>query len=638
MRQGGQITVFLSMCLLCTAALLCVMLECARTAGSKFYFQVAVESGLDTLFSRYHRRLWEEYRILALEYDTQEELEKNLETYVNRYLETDSWYPMRLESMEVTRLSGLGDEQGAFLAEEVLDYMKYGLVSQFIFAPEDGEQFLKDVTEAAGAGTLTEMYSDQEKEVRKLEQAAEKLLMNIREQERYAAETGRALYEDDEYGFYKAADNYRRSVAGYPGLMKKYRKQAEALAGKQQRSRAEIESIGPDLQEDRKELFESQWNPYDAYIREDGERYREFAAWEQGLGRNLQLLEQTGQLVEELIEEYEEDDDDEDEGEELSLAPAAELWQQRENSGINTDSGSGDKEKQNLLDRIRSMAGSGLLGLVMPEGTVISSTAFSTADLPSGTAEAGQGDQRQGNGLVDRVIIGEYCGRFFSHALDDGERQVRYEFEYVLEGENRDRGNLEKVVAELFAVREGLNLIHILSDSAKREEARALALVITGSIGLAPLAEITACLIMGIWAMGEAIADLRTLMAGGSVPLWKSGGEWRLSLEGLLDMGRQKLPSADSRDSLGRGLTYEGYLKLLLLKEKPEVKHMRMLDLMQLNIRQKEPGFLVEKCGYHVDIRGKACGKHVFFALPFVKSYVGEQEGYMLEAGAGKAY
>ena len=42
MRRSGQITVFLSMCLLCVTALLCVMLESARTAGSKFYFQVAV--------------------------------------------------------------------------------------------------------------------------------------------------------------------------------------------------------------------------------------------------------------------------------------------------------------------------------------------------------------------------------------------------------------------------------------------------------------------------------------------------------------------------------------------------------------------------------------------------------------------
>ena len=94
MRRDGQITVFLSMCLVCVAALICVMLESARLAGSRYYFQVAVNGGLDTLFSRYHRRLWEEYRILALEYGSSEELEKDLETYVSPYLETENWYPM----------------------------------------------------------------------------------------------------------------------------------------------------------------------------------------------------------------------------------------------------------------------------------------------------------------------------------------------------------------------------------------------------------------------------------------------------------------------------------------------------------------------------------------------------------------
>ena len=66
MKKSGEITVFLSMCFLCIGALLCVMIESARTAGSRYYFQVAVNGGLDVLLSRYHRRLWEEYRILAL--------------------------------------------------------------------------------------------------------------------------------------------------------------------------------------------------------------------------------------------------------------------------------------------------------------------------------------------------------------------------------------------------------------------------------------------------------------------------------------------------------------------------------------------------------------------------------------------
>lgn len=65
---------------------------------------------------------------------------------------------------------------------------------------------------------------------------------------------------------------------------------------------------------------------------------------------------------------------------------------------------------------------------------------------------------------------------------------------------------------------------------------------------------------------------------------------------------------------------------------------MRMLDLMQMNIGMEKQGFLIKNCAWYVDIRGEASGKHVFFALPFVKRLTGSQTGYSLEAAAEKAY
>ncbi len=626
MRRDGQITVFLSMCLVCVAALICVMLESARLAGSRYYFQVAVNGGLDTLFSRYHRRLWEEYRILALEYGSSEELEKDLETYVSPYLETENWYPMKLEAMEVTKLTGLADEGGEILAEEVLKYMKYGIVSQYVIHPGEGDQFLKDVTEGAQAGGLTDAYSHQEKEVRKLEQAVKKLADNIKKQEELADDIGDALEDDDVWEFSKAAKGYRKTAEKYPELMKKYEKQAEALAKKQQESRAMLEEVKPDLQEDRGTIFEDQWNPYDAYRSEDEARYQKLLGQAEATEKNLLLLERTESLVEELAEDEDEDEEDDD----WSLDPAAQVWSsQYQSSKISTDTGTGDKEKQNLLDQVQAMAGKGLLTLVMPEGTIISEAQIPVSGLSS------QGGSGRGSSFADRVLIDEYCGHFFPNALTGGERRIRYELEYLLQGEDRDRKNLEKTVAELFAVREGLNLIHILSDEEKRQEARALALVITGSTGLAPLADIAACLIMGIWAMGESIQDLRILMSGGKVPLWKQKEDWKVSLDGLLDMGRRQMPDIEEE---GKGFSYESYVKLLLLKEEPGAKHMRMLELIQINIRQEEPGFLVDHCAYYVDIRGRACGKHAFLALPLVKRSVTGSGSYALEARAEKAY
>ena len=336
-------------------------------------------------------------------------------------------------------------------------------------------------------------------------------------------------------------------------------------------------------------------------------------------------------------EELEEEGD-----QELALAAAADHWRHGyKNSGLARNPSSGDKEKQKLLDQVRQLAEGGLVEAVMPAGTTISGAVLPKTDLPSGSMAAGSKGQvgTAGNSLAERVLINEYCGRFFTNALSEDNHPIRYELEYLLHGGGTDRENLEKTVTELFAVREGMNLIHILSDPGKRQEAEALAAAITGVTGLAPLVKIVACVVMGVWAMGESIQDLRRLMAGKKVPLWKQKGDWTTSLDNILNMGRgQMMDAGAGEDNTERGFTYEQYLKLLLLKTDPQTKHMRMLDVMQMNIQRQEPGFRMENCAYGVDIRAKACGKHMFFGLPIVENMVNGQEGYYLEAAGEKAY
>lgn len=641
MKKSGQITVFLSMCLLCTWSLFCVMLESARTAGSRYYFQMAVGGALDTLFSRYHRRLWEEYRIFALEYGTEEDLVRDLEGYINEYLSVENWYPMKLEAVDVTRLTGIGDEEGRPLAREVLSFMELGAITQLFMEPEKGEQFLGDVIEAVSIHKLSGIYDGQEAEARKLEQAVEELIKNVQEQERFSQEIAQALEHDSENGFFKAARSYQKTVEKYPKLMRQYERQAKALLERQRQSWSKIDEVKSDLQDNREELFRQQWNPYDDYIAQDGERRREFARWEDQVGMNLCLLEEVETLVQDGKGNRETDGDEE---EEWSLEEAAELW----TSGyVGSDLGKradlGDKEKQKLLDKVKRLAEGGLLELVMPAGTVISEAVVSAEDLPSKTGvfpDDKEPKDAAGDSLTERVLINEYCGRYFTDALSSDRHPVQYEMEYLLQGAGTDRENLERTVAELFAVREGMNLIHILSDSAKRQQAEALAAVITGAFGLAPLVKIVACVIMGVWAMGESIQDLRVLMAGGKVPLWKQKDDWKTSLDNILDMGRGQMPDMYSKGETGtqKGFTYEQYLKLLLLKEAPQVKHMRMLDMMQVNIGWQQPGFRIKNCAYQADICGRACGRHLFFALPIVESFVGRQEGYSLEAAAQRAY
>lgn len=632
MKKPGEITVFLSLSLLCVFALLCVMVEGARTAGSRYYFQIAVNSSLDTLFSQYHRELWKKYRILGLQYESEPDIMQRLETCVEKYLSVENWYPMELEHVDTEGCVNLTDQGGDFFIQEVLDYMKYGIWDQLEIVPESGEQFLKDIKEASAAGDMTQVYDGQEKEVQRLEDSVEQILNCVQKQEMYAENIRQALSEDNSGQFYKEAKKFRKEAGKMEKLLERYEKRAELLKQALARGKHQMTDRQGEFQENRGQMFEEQMNPYAAYVEEDGRRRQELLHQQEISIRNLELLKETEELVDRLEEarEYEEDED------EFSLGAAAYLWDNFQAADRKLKVGKGDKEKQGFLDQIRSLAEGGLLQMVLPEGMEISKGSIKTNDLPSRFSNEKGEDKRN---LPEQVLINEYCGNYFLHALSTEKREMQYETEYLLYGNGTDRENLEQTITQLFLIRQGLNMIYLLSDSGKREEARALATVITGVTGLAPLVEIMACFILVVWAMGESIMDIRGLLSGERVPLWKGREDWSLSLDGLLAMGKERCcPDKQERNQEGRGFTYETYLKLLLLIEDAGEKQMRMMDVIQINIQREEPGFCLKRCAYKLSIRGKAYGKHVFFAIPTVEHFVRGEHGYPLEAAAEKAY
>lgn len=647
MRKSGGITVFLSLCILCVSALICVMVEGARTAGSRYYFQVAVNASLDTLFSQYHRELWKQYRILGLQYQSEEDVINRLESYMEPYLKTENWYPMALETVELQDVKRLTDQNGNFFVQEILEYMKYGIWNQLELNPEQGEQFWNDIKEAAGAGTMTGIYDGQEKEVGKLEDAVEKFLNCVEKQEAYARNIKEALSQGDAGRFYKEAKSFRRETGRMESLISSYEKRAEQLKQAVGKGENQFQDVQGDFQENRKQLFETQMNPYYTYIEEDGKRYQEVLHQQEVSFENSKLLERTEELVKQLEEEAREQEDEDSEGdaEEFSLSSAAALWDDFHATELTLDREKGDQEKRGFLEQVRKMVQGGLLQVVLPEGMEVSEAIITGYSLPSAEITAGQSMETPVGGktglrtVAEQMLVHEYCGEYFLHALSQNKKPVQYELEYILQGNLSDKENLERTVSQIFLIRQGLNLIHILSDSEKRDEARALAAVITGAAGLAPLLEIAACFIMVVWAMGESVVDLRQLLSGGKIPLWKKKEDWNLSLEGLLSMGQERqYQSGGTLTEETRGLSYASYLKLLLLTEENSQKQMRMLDVIQMNLQREEPGFSIKQCAYRVDIRGKGCGKHVFFALPIVENMVHGEHGYPLEAMAGKAY
>jgi hypothetical protein len=177
-----------------------------------------------------------------------------------------------------------------------------------------------------------------------------------------------------------------------------------------------------------------------------------------------------------------------------------------------------DKEKEGILKRVESMYRSGVLKLVVPDGVSVSDGSLDTGQLPSQTEIWSSGTRNIS--LYQHLLVNEYTGKFFRNFRTEletkkeeigisGNGGLAYEMEYIIGGKDTDEENLVAVVNRLLAVREGLNFVYLLSDGQKREEARSLAMMVTGVTGLAPLVLLTTFFILSLWALGEALMDIR---------------------------------------------------------------------------------------------------------------------------------
>ena len=641
MGKRGEITVFLSMILLCTAGLICVMLESARTAGARCLLQTAANSSMDSLFSQYHRALWQNFHVMGLEYRTEEDVEQRCMEFLVKNIDVENWYPMEADAVTVEVLQSLTDDGGLWLEEEIMAYMKFGIWDKLDILPEEGEELWKGITEAGAMQELSDSYKTESKEAWGLEKALNKIYDCLTAQREYHRKAAKALAVESGSGFSRQAGLLKKENQKIPKLVQAYEKQADKLKGRLTQMEGELAGKAGSLSDRQREAMEQELEPYRAYIEEDGERRQEILSLIPEGEIQLQEIKEVEKQVDD-IEDYLSTLDEEDDDNSGPMWSAAEAdWSRIPISGM-AAAGVKDEEKRGWLKRIEDMVDGNLLDLVVPEGHVVSTVSLPLSEAPSKEQER-PGQTDKGN-LLKRVLVDEYCAMHFGNFLtgqpDAGEHdgaRPQYEMEYILSGQTSDRKNLADTVKKILAVREGMNFIHILSDPSKQEEARGLALLITGALGLTPLVQITAFFIMSVWALGESIVDVQALLSGEKIPLLKGKEDWTLGLEQLLEMGRERIsPASKGRE---QGMDYEGYLKLLLLVESSGKKYYRMMDVMQMKIRQEQPGFLMKRCGYRVDMEARVCGKHVFFGLPFVENLTGSREhGYQMKVRAQKAY
>lgn len=278
-----------------------------------------------------------------------------------------------------------------------------------------------------------------------------------------------------------------------------------------------------------------------------------------------------------------------------------EVNKRMEEVGHAEESGQAAIPQENVVDAVKRLISFGILPLIVENPEQISKETVQWSFRPSQSEEEVRGGNSRDNpdsngtfGPADTLLFDEYLLRFLDcYTSRQEEAAFTCQLEYVIAGRESDWENLNVVINRLLWIREALNLSYLISDPDSREAAATAATALIGWTGLPFLVTGLRGLILAAWAYGESLTDIQSLLSGGNVPLHKSRASWQTSLDGLVQWAKQGRKPEEER---GEGLSYEDYLRLLLLSIGQEEKCYRAMDVIQFSLENLSPGFRLDCC------------------------------------------
>ena len=240
----------------------------------------------------------------------------------------------------------------------------------------------------------------------------------------------------------------------------------------------------------------------------------------------------------------------------------------------------------NPADIANTTRSSGVLNLVLENPSQVSAVKVPLSDYISyrphmkGTGVCAEAAAVSGepNELIFQAYLFEKCG-YYGQEMDKS--LLKYQMEYILAGKDTDWQNLEYVAKRLLRWREVANVLYILTDSAKIAEAEAMALALTAVTLCPELAEPVKYTILFAWAYVESLQDVKTLLAGGRVPIYKTSADWKTGINSITNV-----KGSLTEDGGGRGLNYEEYLRIMLFLQDKDTRTFRAMDIMEMDIRR----------------------------------------------------
>ena len=215
--------------------------------------------------------------------------------------------------------------------------------------------------------------------------------------------------------------------------------------------------------------------------------------------------------------------------------------------------------------------------------------------------------------FIDKIyFIGYLFEKFSYYSKEQENRVLDYEVEYIIGNSGSDYENLKWIAVKLLAIRECMNLVHLLSDSEKMMLIKELSQGLSSVVVCPELAPVLIVLLVGFWSYAESVNDVKILFEGGKVPFYKTSDDWNTDLANGFGFQITSKQRSGKKD----GLDYRQYLEILLLFSYDKKLTLRCMDLIEMNI-QKTQG----NENFRMDGLAEAFWINVVFDIPWFGRY-----------------
>ena len=610
-KYRSSITIYLTLTLVLVMALICTLIESGRVSAMNARLRSITYMAADSCFAEFAEPLFSDYGVMVLWCDENEFTEK-FNAYVSQNLSltgTDARNDIELygmkhlqtECIDVTWATG---QNGEVFAKQVEEYMKYHLAEEALEKLLEHTSFFE---QSEHIQHFMDRIQDYKKVFIKVEDRVSDIQKKIEKAKDLAADPKGILYEmDNILNHYDENENAPAEYANRVSALRKsgndiksclddINKETKKYYDSVAEAKVKVDEIEEELEE-KKDSYDAE--VYKAIKEEvddikmksadtDADYYHvlENEATVNSYLSRLEDLEgfcnyTQEPLSDENLTEYR-----------VQTAYYKEQFSNFDLSALSValNMEQATQEDDGFIDAINEIASSGLLGFLAGDVSEKETDKSAFPSVTVGKISAAEDTEEEKESLLsvvaNKALFSEYILEHLGTCREKKDNTVLdYEVEYVLGGKKSDKENLSSVIGKIVLIRSGLNLVSLLQDGEKRSQTYALASGIIGFTGQPILIKIVQLLIIAAWATAESLTDAKALLEGKKVPTLKKPEDWNLSLEGIKNFSEDAIVGKDCKS----GLTYEDYLRILLLMQNRKKQCFRTMDILQANMCANE--------------------------------------------------